>query len=386
MSAGGAEPVFRRAVSFFLAGCCLHSSVQAACGNIVVMSLDAQYMVLAPDTLRTLEVGSLWWLGINDGSRTGTGSSQSFSIIATEEFMDLETDRYILTGEQRTSVEPPLVLIPLEDLGKNLGTQRDLPFVPFEQNEAATSYGPHDIIVSEHFFPGIAIWEIVEDRRDILQMVDQNLRVIRTWEDPNFSVNLRTGFCPDGNLLYFRGVDRAARLAARIVLDGGEISSLPLATSDEEGYTTYKIDPHSCAAMGIKRIEGNESLTDEVYFDFHDQRIISSGIRYRYVDSFFFNEGANILNRYLEREESAHLSHLYIHTDRFLTLDTESLSIVKDVSLDAEGAHLSGELICEPESPKAVLRGRGKIGLVDLNNLSEITWKKLPWEFFTVFQ
>ena len=89
------------------------------------------------------------------------------------------------------------------------------------------------------------------------------------------------------------------------------------------------------------------------------------------------------MRRYLERTGSA---RPYIQTDRFLIVDTESLTTVADVSLDAEGAYLFDELICEPETPRAVLMGQGKIGLVDPNDLDAIMWKTLPWEFFTVFE
>ena len=382
MSTGCVEAMSRRAICFFLAGCCLHSSVQAACGNIVVMSSDAQYMVLEPNTLRTLEVGSLWWLGIYQNYNAEPGSSQSFAIILTDEFMDLESGRYVMTGGRYTSVEPPAGFIPLEELGKNLRTQKDIPYVQFEQNEAATRFGPGDTIVSERFFPGVAIWEIIEDGHSILQLVDRGLRVIQTWEDPNLTVNLRSGFCPDGNLLYFRGGDLDAWRPVRILLEGSQISALPLRVWEQEKYTMYGIDPDSCTAVATKRVENDELAMDDVYFDYRDESIISTGRRFRYGDSFFFNYGANVLMRYKEPT----VNYRNIQTDRFQTFDTESLSTVKDVLLDAEGAYLSDELICEPETPRAVLMGQGKIGLVDPNDLGSIMWKTLPWEFFTVFE
>ncbi len=373
--------MFRRFLCFLLAGCCLHSSVQAACSNIVVMSSDAQYMVLEPDTLRTLEVGSLWWLGIFGGIPVD-GSSHEYAILHSDDFIDLATNRYMMNGMDVGEVlrnEEPYGWVALEDMGTDYRTQRDLGFVE------RTNWGGRSMVrISPYFSPGAAIWEITQAAgHDVIQLVNRRLQVIRTWENSGLGVNLEAGYCPDGNLLYFPGGGRAARGPARIVLNGGEISALPLRVWDEERYVLTRIDPYSCTAMATKRVEDDELAMDDVYFDFRDERIISTGERDRYVDIFFFNRGANILRRYLERTGSA---RPYIQTDRFLTVDTETLSIVKDESLDAEGAYLSDELICEPETPRAVLMGQGKIGLVDLNDLDAIMWKTLPWEFFTVFE
>ena len=372
--------MFRRTVCFFLAGCYLHSGVHAACGNIVVMSSDAQYMVLEPDSLRTLEVGSLWWLGIFDGIPVD-GSSYEYAIFSSDYFVDLATNQYMMGGMDVREVfwnEAPFGWIALENMGKNVQTQRDLGFV---ENANWDEYST--IRISPYFSPGAAIREIGRDPGyDRIQLVDRKLRVIRTWEDSSLTVNLEAGFCPDGNLLYFIGGDRAAQRQARIVLNGDEISALPLRVWDEERYVVYEVDPNSCTAVATKRVENDEWAMDDVYFDFRDESIISAGQRYRYGDSFFFNHGANILLRYTE--PNANFGR--IQTDRFLTFDTESLSTVKDVLLEAEGAYLSDELICEPETPRAVLMGRGKIGWVDPNDLGAITWKTLPWEFFTVFE
>jgi len=380
MSAGGAEPVFRRAISFFLAGCCLHASVQAACGNIVVMSSDAQYMVLAPDTLRTLEVGSLWWLGIFNGIPVD-GSSYEYAIFSSDYFVDLAANRYMMGGMEVQRVfwnDAPYGWIALEKMGKNVRTQWDLGFI-----ERTNWGGFSEVRISPQFSPGVAIWTIGHVAGyDVIQLVDRKLRVIQTWEDPRLTVNLEAGFCPDGNLLYFIGGDRAAQRQVRIMLNSADISALPLRVWERGRYGTTKIDPYSCVAMATKGVEDDNWAMDDIHFDFRDQNIISTGQRYRYGSIFYFNHGANILRRHTE--PTANFGR--VHTDRFLTLDTENLSIVKDVSLDAEGAYLSGELICEPETPRAVLMGQGKIGLVDPNDLNAITWKKLPWEFFTVFE
>ena len=370
--------MFRRAMCLLLVGCCLHSSVQAACGNIVALSGDGQYMVFEPDTLRMLEVGNLWWLGIYRNYGPEPGSSHSFAIIPTDGFVNLETGRHMMMGERErySAAEPPFGLVALEEMGRNLRAWRDVPHVRFEQNEDATRYGPSNTVVSELFDPGVAIWEIVEDGRDILQLLDRGLRVIRTWEDPALGVGLRQGFCRDGNLLYLLGGERNPIRQMRIVLNGGEMSALPLRSWDEERYSVTRIDPHSCTAMATKRVEGNDRAMDDMLFDFRDERIISTGERYRYADIFFFNYGANILRRYLERTGNLQPR---IQTDRFLVVDTESLSVVRDESLDARGWRLSDELICEPENPRAVLLGGREIALIDLRDLTIVARKTLPW-------
>ena len=379
--------MFKRAVCLLLAGCCLHSSVRAACGNIVALSADGQYMVLEADTLRTLEVGSLWWLGIFNASVNIDGSSYGYAMISTDHFVDLATDRYMMNGMEAQELfrheygrhDAPYGWVALENMGTDARTQRDLDFV-----ERTNWGGYHEARISPHFSPGAAIWEIRSpDRSSVLQLVDRNLQVIQTWEDPVLVAGLSMGFCRDGNLLYLLGGERDPIRQMRIVLNGGDMSALPLRSWDEERYAVYRIDPHSCTVMAVKRVEDDETLIDEVYFDFRDERIISAGERYRYADVFLFNYGANVLRRYLEPTGSIQPS---IQTDRFLVVDTESLSIVEDELLDAEGAYLSRELICEPETPKAVLYGRGKFGLVDLNDLEIIAWKTLPWETFTVFE
>ena len=353
------------------------AQTDAVCRNIVV-SKNAQYMVLDPETLTVLQVGDLHWLGIHSGG-VRAGSRHERALITSSYFLQINSEEPIL---ERTPVE-----LYLENMGEGLRSQgeipvivaRDPPFEYFRRVEWADWIEENTVIREiydrdQHYIAGY-------------ELLDTEFNVLQRWE-PRVGFNLQSPSCVLGNSVYFAGWS-----GVHVFDDqGGTIYELE--ELQDEGLRLVTPHTKNCMALAFRDTPDENPMRGAVLVDIISGTLGPDFPVQKFSEYLLFDNGNLLLlqkreERFRMRSSGERIYSTPDTTNQFSLIDTTTGLVLLERELDTGSGLLSREMLCDAETPRALIKDDDAFYLIDPNTLEVVASKTVPttWDgLYYVFE
>lgn len=365
------------AVLVLCAGPLFSTPARAACDKVVALSLKADYMVLEPEGLAAVEVGSLSWLGAYSAFYVAPGSSYEHAMLKSLTFQDVETKAFMFPREFRRQ---PMTLLYLRNLGRELASQQEIRFMQlFEPGPyMSVLWSPwlrEGTLLVEHFDR-----DAPDGQSRLIRQMDTDLNVLNQWR-PELSA-LRWPMCQKDGNLYF------ARLDSALEFREGDFSVIGFNALRNENYRVVSTThTKNCKALAYNREDRTEPAN---YFliDFTTGDIESRFTARRYARRILHADGNRLLLQELRRVASDP-PRPAIPLNRFQSFDTRTGELLADKTLETGSGELhTAEMFCHRDKPVALIKDERAFYFIDPESLEIVARKVVPkaWLDYQVFQ
>ncbi len=344
----------------------------AACRNIVV-SEDAQYMVLDPETLATLHVGNLQWLGIYSGGFR-VGSSFERALFSSSHFLRVNSDVPVLERDMGSGSRPAYTQLYLENMGEDLRSQNEVPVM--ELQPRPPPYGR--VQWADWIQENTLIREIYDRDQHYIEgyeLLDTDFNVLRRWE-PRVGFSLEFPSCVIGDRIYFAGM-RGVHVF------------------DDQGGTTYELEdmrneglrlvpPHTknCMALAFRDTPDDDPMRGAMLVDIVGGTLGPEFAVRKFGEYILFDGGRRLLQQKQEGRVVVEGSRRYgssgDHTNQFSLIDTTTGEVLLERELQTGAGALSREMLCDDETPRALVKDEGAFYLIDPYTLEIVASKVVP--------
>lgn len=376
----------RKPIAGLLIALLLSAHAGAACRNIVV-SEDSAYMVLDPETLTVLQVGDLHWLGIHSAGFLA-GSSFERALVSTSAFLETNSEESVIEPVSLADGFLPSspAVLHLENLGEHLRTQSELTVMeaqnpPFEYRKIQWA----DWIAEDALIREIYDWD--QHYLAGFELLDTDFRVLRRW-GPRAGFNLQYPSCAIGDRVYFAG-----RSGVHVFDDqGGTMYELEILRN--EGLRLVPIHARNCKALAFRDVPDDNSMQNAVLVDVVEETLSPEFAVYKGGEYVLYDDGKRLLHQ--RREYSIRTSgsgfrvgYSGAPTNLFSLIDTTTGQVLLERELETGSGALSREMLCDEETPLALVQDEDAFYLIDPNTLEIVASKTVPtlWAgFYHVFE
>ena len=343
-----------------------------ACDDIAVVSTDARYIVLDAVTLREIDVGNFWWLGIREVDMVVKNSSVSnaaFWVNNWDPFVDSRPTA-IESGATR--------IISLQ----NLGRENSWNFRPPEMIDAAA---PKVWWVSQPNNQRLLKFENAEQQSRI-SVLDSNLAPLETFNASDLTMGFGVACEGVGGSILVAGL----RDYFKIAETGFQTTEFPL-PQDGTRYHLMDVTLNCLVTLGrfgpLNELSDPQSQTVEVAIvDMNKNQVVSRFLTRRFVRNVLTDNGNKMIQQDLavqfvgENGDSIQLTP----TNKFRVLDTRDGSIVSSREMPSSGRITSP--YCSPDDPeRVILYSDQTLYLIDATNLSTIATREIPFDEYFIF-
>jgi len=360
----------------------ISASADAACRKIVVSS-RAEYMELDPETLTTLRVGDLHWLGIY---RAGfqAGSSFGRALVSTEPYFKINSVDPVF--EFRENPEVPVEWIPvefppffkkatlfLENMGENLRSQDEIPVMvadpPYEYRGVQwADWIEENALIRETFHQNQGYVESYE-------LLNTNFDILRQW-DTEVGFSFPDPSCSIGNSVYFaggRGIHVFNNLGEAIY----ELEELR-----NEGLRLVPPHTKNCKALAFRDTPHEDPMFGAVLVDVVAGTWGPEFAVHKFGEYILYDDGRRLLQQRREGKIIVENSNTYgypgDHANQFSLIDTTTGEVLLERELGTGSGELSREMLCDNETPRALVKEGNTMHLIDPNTLEITASRTLP--------
>ena len=365
----------------------------AACENIVALSEGqgrVEYMVLDPATLAILRVGDLGWLGLHSVNFVARGSSFERSVINSFDYLLVNSEEPVIEGNPSPFTSSAFTLLSLENMGEDLRSQDDIPTM--DSGSEMTEVGDR-IEWSDWIQENTLIREIYNPERYFVEgyeLLDTDFNVLRRWE-PRVGFNSgRYGLpsCLTNDAIYFY-----SRGSVQMFDDqGGTIYELE--DLQNEGLRMVPIHTKNCKALALRDISNDGPTFGAVLADVVTGTWGPEFTIDRFGDWVLYGDGSRLLQQ--RREGTIHPGSSpgsgYVSLgdpiNQFSLIDTTTGEVLLERELETGTGILSHEMLCDEETPRALVQEGDTMHLIDPNTLEITASRTMPegWGWYSVFE
>ena len=369
------------AAALLLAALLIPPSADAACRNIVALSSDGEYMVLDPGTLAVLRVGDLHWLGIH-GVAPKTGSSVERALLASSNLLPVDAappERFV---DRRFDPPTGQTMLYLENLGEGIRSQNEIPAKMYPPDERY-AFQWTDWIRENTF-----IREVYN--RDQLaiggyELLDTDFNVLRRWR-PQVGFDLQFPSCALGDRVYFAGT-RGVHVFDN---QGGEMFELE--SLRNEGLRLVTPHTKNCRALAFRDTPNDNPMFGAVVVDIvRDTTGPEFEVR-KFSEFSLYDDGRRLLQQEVAGYRRDSMGRLdatrATPTNQFSLIDTTTGEVLLERELETGSGELSREMLCDAETPRALVKDDDAFYLIDPNTLEIVAGRSVPaaWRVYYVFE
>ncbi len=351
--------------------------VDAACDNIVAVSLGwAEYMALDPATLSTRRVGDLRWLGVHSVNFVAEGSDFERSVLNSYDYLRVNSEQPVIEGHPSSRTASAFTLLSLNDMGEDLRTQDEIPImdsgdimIESENRIQWADWIEMNTLIREiydrdqHYYSGY-------------ELLDTNFNVLRRWE-PEVGFNFPWPTCAMDESIFFagrRGVHSFDDQNGTIFeLDILRNKGLRLATSHTK----------NCKALAFRDTPDDNPMRGVALVDVVEGTLGPEFAAQKYSEYLLYDDGRRLLQQVIgvdyRRDSIGRIVEFHsTPTDQFNLIDTTTGQVLLERELGTGSGLLSGEMLCDKETPRALVRDNNTIYLIDPNNLEITASRTMP--------
>lgn len=347
----------------------------AACRNIVA-SRHAEYMVLDPESLDTLRVGDLHWLGIHSGG-VRAGSSFERALVASSHFLRVNSEIPVLERDPsfRATSRAAYTLLYLENMGEDLRSQNEVPVMELQPMPPPYRRVQWAGWIQENTL----IREIYDrDQHSIagFELLDVEFNVLRRW-DPGVG-NLELPVCAIDNSVYFAG-----RRGIVHVFDEGGGTTYELEDLRNEGLRLVPPHTKNCMALAFRDTPDDNPMRGAMLVDIVGGTLGPEFTIRKFSEYLLYDGGNRLLlqrreGRFRTTRGGAPFISIDAPTNQFSLIDTTTGQVLLERELETGSGLLSTEMLCDDETPRALVKDRDAFYLIDPNTLEIVASKAVP--------
>lgn len=350
---------------------------EAACDNIVAVSRGwAEYMVLDPDTLSTLRVGDLRWLGIQSVNFVAKGSTFERSVLNSYDYLRTNSEDPVIDGFPGARwTTSAYTLLSLENMGEEVRSQGDIPIMD-SGSIMLESY--ERIQWADWIQKGALIREIYDRDQHYVaaqELLAPDFSVMRRWE-PRVAFNLQYPACAIGDRVYFAG-----RIGVHVFDDqGGTIYELE--DLQNEGFRLVSPHTKNCKALAFSDTPDDDPMRAGLVVDIVTGTMGPEFSLRKYSEYVLYDDGRRLLQQTREGgivdEGSRVYAYLGDHINQFSLIDATTGEVLLERQLQTGSGALSQKMLCDNESPRALVQEGNTMHLIDPNTLEITASRAMP--------
>lgn len=349
---------------------------EAACDNIVAVSRGwAEYVVLDPITLATLRVGDLRWLGFQSVNFAARGSSFEQAVINSYEFLHVNSEVAVIGRDPRSRTASAYTLLSLQNMGEDLHTQDEIPIM---DSGVFMSESYERIQRADWIQEGALIREIYDRDQHYVaaqELLAPDFSVLRRWE-PRVAFNLQYPACAIGDRVYFAG-----RIGVH-VFDDQSGTIYELEELQNEGFRLVSPHTKNCKALAFSDTPDDDPMRAGLVVDIVTGAMGPEFSLRKYSEYVLYDDGRRLLQQTREGgvvdEGSRVYAYLGDHINQFSLIDTTTGEVLLERDLQTGTGELSREILCDNETPRALVQEGNTIHLIDPNTLEITASRSMP--------
>ncbi len=365
----------RAAIAPLLTALLVSTQTDAACENIVA-TRHAEYMVLDPEMLTTLQVGNLHWLGIYSAfPRVGSSLERALVSVSPSYFIHTNSEEPVFE-QARNSTYYTSALMYLENLGKDLRSQGEIPVMRHSFPRVSdysvlwADWIEEDTVIREDYYSG--------QQYVSYELLDTDFNVLRRWV-PGISFNLGYPSCAIDDKVYFAG-----RNEVRVFDDQGG-SIFELESLQRENLRLVPFHTKNCKALAFRDTPHDNPMFGAVLIDVVEGTLGPEFSVGKFNNFLLYDEGRRLLQQRREASivtESSGFTYMTrdhdAPVDQFSLIDTTTGEVLLEKTLEIGSGLLSGEMLCDEETPRALVQDDDAFYLIDPNTLEIVASKAVP--------
>lgn len=337
-----------------------------ACEDIAVVSDDARYLVLSGDTLEEKDVGNLWWLGIRGIDYVAAGSTLLRAAVFPDRLVDVMTGALV---PDRSN------LIVLHDVGRSLRSPDEMRTLG--ETTLTKVWWINDTPSSKL----IGLRRTGKEQTLALFGSDLSLQSVWPLDPPSLGLGVA---CEDRKRIVVGG------LTEKLVTENGSsVIKEPLRKPSGVGdYRLLGVTPVGCTGLMAENIADASEIdlnADQLEVRTIDLATNQLGPKFqlkRAAVSTLIAGGTKVLQQDLLATAVDGGGYRMTPTGSMRVVDSQSGSILKRSKLPA-GA--TSRLVCRGDSEKVLISAPRKIYLVDVESLSVVASRQVPFERYFAF-
>ena len=368
----------------------------AACNNIVALSGGqgrVEYMVLDPATLAILRVGDLGWLGFHSVNFVARGSSFERSVINSFDYLRVNSEEPVIAADNPGPyTSSAFTLLSLENLGENLRSQDDIPTMDSGSQMTEAS----DRIEWADWIQGNTLIREIYDPEQYFvegyELLDTDFNVLRRWE-PRVRFTMERYGLPsclidDSLYFYYRG-------SVQVFDDQGQGGTIyELEDLQNEGLRLVLAHTKNCKALAFRDDSDDGPTFRAVLADIVTGTWGPEFEVTRFGDMILYDDGRHLLQQWREgtihspSNPRARYVSLGDPINRFDLIDTTTGEVLLERELETGTGLLSLEMLCDEETPRALVQEGDRMHLIDPNTLEITASRTMPegWGWYSVFE
>ncbi len=365
--------------------------VNAACDNIVALSRGwVEYMVLDPETLATLRVGDLRWLGIRSVYFVASGSSFERSVLNSYDYLRVNSHDPVIEGFEGYvgrygGASSAFTLLSLQNLGEDLRSQDDIPIM----DSGSIMVGRERIVWADWIEENTLLREIYDRDGHYIagyDLLDTDFNVLRRWA-PKVGFSIQFPSCAIDDRIYFAGM-RGVH-----VFDDQGGTIFELESLQRENLRLVPVHAKNCKALAFRDYPDDNPMRGAVLVD-----VITGALGPEFEIPYdngylLFDDGNRLLLQEKERtfvtsERGERVPYRSVLTNRFSLIDTTTGEVLLEKALEIGSGVLEREMLCDGETPRALVQDVDTMYLIDPNTLEITVSRTMPegWGGYEIFE
>lgn len=360
----------------------------AACDNIVAVSRGwAEYMVLDPATLAMLQVGDLRWLGIQSVNFAARGSTFERSVLNSYDYLRVNSEEPVIEGLPGSRTSSAFTLLFLENMGEEINSQDEVPIM----DSGSIMLESYERIQWANWIQDNTLIREIYDRDQHYvagqELLDTDFNVLRRWE-PQVGFNLQYPSCAIGDMLYFAGWREEVH-----VFDGQGGTIYELEELQNDGLRLVTPHTKNCKSLAFRDTADDDPMFGAVMVDVVTGTLGPEFEVHKFGEYILYDGGSRLLQQKQEGRVVVENTRRYgssgDHTNQFSLIDTTTGEVLLERDLQTGTGELSREILCDNETPRALVQEGNTMHLINPNTLEITASKAMPesWDGgFLIFE
>ncbi len=296
-------------------------------------------------------------------------------------FLRVNSEEAVIEPKPYTWASSAFVTVSLENLGEDLRSQDEMPFM---DSGIETAGANHSRIEWSHWIQEDTLIREIFHREQYYiegyELLDADFNTLRRWE-PRIGHNMNLSGLPSCSIngqIYFIDEDSVEVFDER----GGMIVEL----EELRNAGLRLVPPHTknCKALAFRDTPHEDPMFGAVLVDVVAGTWGPEFAVHKFSELILYDGGRLLLQQRQEGEIVSGSWGGYAdsgdHTNQFSLIDTATGEVLREAELDAPGGALVEEIQCGADTPRAVIAGPRRIWLLDADNLAIVAENEIPFE------
>ncbi len=295
------------------------------------------------------------------------------------DFLRVNSEEAVIEPKPYTWAASAFVTVSLENLGEDLRSQDEMPFM---DSGIETAGANHSRIEWSHWIQEDTLIREIFHREQYYiegyELLDADFNTLRRWEPRIGHVMNLSGLpsCSIGNSVYFAG-----GRGIHVFNDFGE-AIYELEELRNAGLRLVPPHTKNCKALAFRDTPHEDTMFGAVLVDVVAGTWGPEFTVDKFGEHILYDGGRRLLQQRREGEIVSGSWGSYAdsgdHTNQFSLIDTTTGEVLLERELETGSGELSREMLCDNETPRALVKEGGTMHLIDPNTLEITASKTLP--------